>query len=382
MIEFYISSTKYTLQERQTKRGKVYDVVFRVVDLSGEEHQKKLCGYFTKTAAKEAYADFVTAKCELVKNNPIKKKKSDIEKNRGVYTVKDIFPAYITSLANQAKETTIYDRQNLYRLFILPMLGDLKMPELTKERLYQWQDDLWGTKNPKSNDFYSYEYLIKIRSLLGAFLSWAETRYGYKSYMDEVKRPRRKEAKREMEIWTRAEFEQFLSVIDLPVYRAFFATLFFCGCRKSEALALTPADVTNDAISITKSIIYKTLDGAAFKSTPTKAYKNREVPIATPLRAEFEDYISTVAGKAYLFSGDRPIPHTNVDRAFDKYVKKAGVKKIRIHDLRHSFVSMLIHLGANLTVVADLIGDTLEQVTKTYAHMYETDRAAVMMRIS
>ena len=44
MIEFYISSTKYTLQERQTKRGKVYDVVFRVVDLSGNEHQKKLCG--------------------------------------------------------------------------------------------------------------------------------------------------------------------------------------------------------------------------------------------------------------------------------------------------------------------------------------------------
>lgn len=42
--EFYISSTKYTLQERMTKRGKVYDVVFRIVTLDGKEKQKKVVG--------------------------------------------------------------------------------------------------------------------------------------------------------------------------------------------------------------------------------------------------------------------------------------------------------------------------------------------------
>ncbi|MFQ9738883.1 MAG: hypothetical protein ACLR06_15010 [Christensenellaceae bacterium] len=54
---------------------------------------------------------------------------------------------------------------------------------------------------------------------------------------------------------------------------------------------------------------------------------------------------------------------------------------IRIHDLRHSYVSMLIHLGANLMVVADLIGDTVEQVTKTYGHMYETDKRAIVEKL-
>ena len=72
--EFYISSTKYTLQERMTKRGKVYDVVFRIVTLDGKEKQKKLSGFANKTLAKQGYTDFVTSKCELVKNNPIKKK--------------------------------------------------------------------------------------------------------------------------------------------------------------------------------------------------------------------------------------------------------------------------------------------------------------------
>ena len=73
--KFYISSTKYALQERQTKKhGKVYDVVFRILTMDGIEKQKKLSGYTTKTLAKEAYTDFVTKYCELVKNNPLKKK--------------------------------------------------------------------------------------------------------------------------------------------------------------------------------------------------------------------------------------------------------------------------------------------------------------------
>ena len=74
--EYYISSNKYSLHERQTKRGRVYDVVFRIITLDGDEKQKKLSGFTTKALAKQAYVDFVTSKCELVKNNPIKKKKS------------------------------------------------------------------------------------------------------------------------------------------------------------------------------------------------------------------------------------------------------------------------------------------------------------------
>ena len=72
MEHYYISSTKYTLLERQTKRyGKVYDVAFRVLSLDGKEIQKRLCGYETKTAAKEAYTKFVTEYCTLSKRNPL-----------------------------------------------------------------------------------------------------------------------------------------------------------------------------------------------------------------------------------------------------------------------------------------------------------------------
>ena len=78
MEQYYISSTKYSIQERQTKlNGKVYDLFFYVVTLDGERKQKRLSGYKTKTAAKEAYTAFVTDHCTLTKTAPIIKKKEE-----------------------------------------------------------------------------------------------------------------------------------------------------------------------------------------------------------------------------------------------------------------------------------------------------------------
>ena len=113
MTEFYISSNKYSLQERQTKRGKVYDVVFRIVTLDGIEKQKKLSGYENKTLAKQGYLEFVTEKCELIRNNPIKKKAT----NKIEPTVGELYASYIISLNNQNKESVIYDKQNIFNLF-------------------------------------------------------------------------------------------------------------------------------------------------------------------------------------------------------------------------------------------------------------------------
>lgn len=387
MIEYYISSTKYSLQERNTKRGKVYDVVFRVVTLTGEEKQKKLCGFFTKTAAKEAYTEFVTEKCELVKNNPLKKKKQNTDYTVH-HTVRELFPAYLATLNNQTKESTIYDKQNIYRLFIAPTLGDTKVKDLTKEILYQWQDQMWSTKNPRTNDFYAYKYLRKIKSHFSAFLDWCESRHGYKNYLLEVTTPRRRAPKKEMEIWTREEFTKFIETVDEPIYKALFMLLFYTGMRKGEAFALSPSDATDTAIKVNKSLMRKTVDGSAYKITSTKTYKNREVPICKPLQYALVEYKTwleedkdTNKAKQFLFGGEKPLAENTVTRAFKRYINAAGVKMIRMHDLRHSFVSLCIHLGANLTVIADLIGDTVEQVTKTYGHMYETDKLSVISKI-
>lgn len=374
MEQYYISSTKYNIQERQTKKnGKLFDVVFYLHTLDGERKQKKLSGFKSKTAAKEAYADFVTKYCTLAKVTT-KKKAAATE----IPTVSDLFPQYIISLNNQNKESSIYDKTNLFKNIILPMLGSCKITELTRERLYQWQDEVWSMKNPKTNEPYSYEYLSKIRGFLASFLSWCETRHGYPNNLKSIKKPKRRVAKNEMQFWDREEFEKFIECVDDPRYRMIFCMSFFTGRRKGEVLALSPSDIKSDSILFNKTYTRKTVDGSPYKITTSKNEKIGYTPICPALRHELAGYTGE---SPFFFGGENPIHENTLTHAFDAYIKKAGVKRIRYHDLRHSFVSMLLHNGANFMVVADLIGDTVDQVIKTYGHMYESDKIKIVESI-
>ena len=374
MTEYYISSNKYNLQTRETKlNGTVYDVVFNIITPQGERKQKRLSGYKSKVLARQAYVDFVTSKCELVKNNPLIKKKVD----KQVPLVGDLLREYLISLSNQNKGSTIYDKENVYRQWILPKYENSKITDLTKEELYRWQDELWATKNPRNGEYYTYKYLFRIRTHFAVFLEWTHKRYGYPNYLTEVEKPRNTTVKREMDFWTEKEFTQFINAVDDAKYRALFTMLFYTGRRKGEILALTPKKIKKGFICFDSSITRK-VKGQAWAVTTTKTYKAQNIPICPRVQKLLAEY----KGEApFLFGGERPLAENTLTRAFDRYIKKSGVKRIRVHDLRHSFVSMLIHHGANLTVVAHLIGDTLEQVTKTYAHMYEEDEQAILKEL-
>lgn len=376
MTEFYISSNKYSLRERKLKSGTVYDVVFRVLTLDGVESQKRLCGYKNKTLAKQAYLDFVTEKCELVKNNPLKKHKPD----KQIPTVGELHRSYIASLRGQNKESTIYGKQSIYDNFIKNPFEDKPITALTKQELLLWQDSIWQCENPKNKKPYSYKYLVKVRITFSAFLTWVEERYSYANEMNKVRPPKRRTAPVKMQIWTREEFEQFIEKVDDPTYHALFTALFFTGRRKNEMLALKleKIDWKKKTILFDTSITRKTLDGSAYKETSTKADKSDIIPICDRVMEELKTYKGQTP---YFFGGERPLAETSVERYFKRKCAEAGVKQIRIHDLRHSFVSMLVHMGANFMVIADLISDRTEQVIKTYAHLYESDKLDIVSKI-
>lgn len=378
MPKFYISSNKYSLHERQTKRGKVYDVMFRIITLDGIEKLKKLSGYANKALAKQAYIEFVTTNCELVKNNPIKQKKA-ITEGKEELTVENLIPLYIAAMSNQNKDSTLYDKKNTLYNFILPYFRKTKISDLSAEKLYVWQDELWNTKSNKTGDYYSYNRLSNIRGYLNAFLSWCELRYGTPNYLQKIKKPKRRIQKTAMQFWTREDFDKFIAVVDDKTYRAFFNILYFTGRRKGEVIALNSEDVKSDYIIFDKTYTRKTTDQSKYKITSTKNEKRNKTIICKPLKKALEQYTPQ---EPFFFGGKTPIHENTIAHAFERYITKAGVKRIRIHDLRHSFVSMCIHLGASVYVVADLIGDTVEQILKTYGHLYEEDKQIIIDRIN
>jgi integrase len=193
-----------------------------------------------------------------------------------------------------------------------------------------------------------------------------------------VKAPQKKKKPKEMLFWERDEFEKFISVVDDDMYRCLFSLLFYTGRRKGEIFALEPKDFKHGKIHIYKNITNKTLDDSPYNITTTKAEKEGWSDICPAAQKALEQYEGQ---SPFFFGGANPLPPETVRKRFKRYIKKAEVKEIRIHDLRHSFVSMVIHMGATLPVVADLIDDTLEQVTKTYAHMYPSDKAEILAKI-
>lgn len=376
MQQYYISSTKYSIHERQTKlNGKVYDLYFYITTLDGRKKQKRLSGFKNKSSAKEAYTDFVTRYCTLDKGLAKQKKQEVVSVTP---TVEELVPQYIRSLFNQNKESSIYDKTNLFKNMIIPTLGSCRITDLSKERLYQWQDELWASKNPTTKEPYSYEYLSKIRAILSAFLMWCESRHGYQNNLKLVTKPKRRAAKREMQFWNREEFDAFIAHVDNPRYKMMFTMSFFTGRRKGEILALSASDIKADSILFNKTYTRKTVDGTPYKITTSKNEKIGYTPICPALRSALESY----QGEApFFFGGNDPISENTLVHAFDAYIKKADVRRIRYHDLRHSFVSLLLHNGANFMVVADLIGDTVDQVIKTYGHLYETDKIRIVESI-
>lgn len=67
-----------------------------------------------------------------------------------------------------------------------------------------------------------------------------------------------------------------------------------------------------------------------------------------------------------------------IAKTMSKYCKVSGIKKIRIHDLRHSHASLLIHLGFTPTLIADRLGhEKIETTLNTYGHLYPSKQNEV-----
>ena len=116
-----------------------------------------------------------------------------------------------------------------------------------------------------------------------------------------------------------------------------------------------------------------------FSDTKTKDGK-RIVPITkfllNDLKELYEHDKSTIAkfnDDFFVCSGCRPIADSTLYLYRSNMADKAGVKRIRIHDFRHSCASLLINNGANVTLVVKYLGHTkIEETLNTYSHMFST----------
>ena len=179
-----------------------------------------------------------------------------------------------------------------------------------------------------------------------------------------------KEEHREMLFWTKEEYLKFADVMmDKPVSYYAFEMLYWCGIREGELLALTPADFDFEAGTVKINKSYQRLHGEDVITTPKTKKSNRTIKMPNFLCDEMRDYLGMLYGvkkKDRIFTVTKSYLHHEMDRG----AKEAGVKRIRIHDLRHSHISLLIDMGFSAVAIADRVGHESIEITYRYAHLF------------
>ena len=318
-------------------------------DLTGERKQKTKRGFAKKSEALEWERNF-----KLKEDQSI------------CMSFKSFVDIYLTDLEPRIKRNTFLTKKHIIETKILPYFGKRKLDDIRTSDVIQWQNEIMKLKKD-NGELFSPTYLKTIHNQLSAILNHAVNMYDLKDNVARKAGTMGKEENKEMEFWTQDEFQAFLEcVADKPISYYAFEMLYWTGIREGELLALTPADFNFEKKTLRINKSYQRLEGKDVITDPKTPKSNRTIVMPDFLAVEMEDFISSLYGirdDDRIFTISKSYLHHEMDRG----AKLAGVKRIRIHGLRHSHISLLINLGVSALAIGERVGHEAVDITYHYA---------------
>lgn len=242
------------------------------------------------------------------------------------------------------KESTWQTKENIIQQKILPYFKDRKINEITTKDVRAWQNEMLAYRN-EENKPYSSSYLKTLHNQLSAIFNYAVRFYDLRSNPASKAGNMGSEERKEMLFWTKEEYQKFSEVMmDKPLSYYAFQMLYWTGIREGELLALTPADFDFEKGTVKISKTYQRLKGQDVITSPKTKKSNRTVQMPDFLCTEIQEFFGMQYGlkkKDRVFTVTKSYLHHEMDRG----AKEAGVKRIRIHDLRHSHDCAILLVG-------------------------------------
>jgi len=175
----------------------------------------------------------------------------------------------------------------------------------------------------------------------------------------------------EMSTWTVAELKQFLRSVEGHRLYAGFVVLATTGMRRGEVLGLQRADVDLARAEVSVRRTVGVVDGRIEIGPPKSASSRRLVALDTTTTALLADHLARRAGPVWVFpgEGDGPLNPASFSTTFDRLVARAGVPRIRLHDLRHTYATIALRAGVHPAIVSERLGHSSIGVTiDLYSH--------------
>lgn len=286
--------------------------LFYYEDWQGNKKKKQKRGFKTKKEALEWENNF-----KLSAN-------ANMDMTMGAFV-----EIYFRDKEGELKERSIKNKRYMIEAHILPHFQNKKMNEITPSDIIQWQ-------NFMREKGYAPTYLRMVQNQITALFTHASSIYNLSNNpCKRVKKMGKPDADK-LDFWTKEEYDKFISTIEVGSrYYVIFEILFWTGIREGELLALTKSDVDfqNNRMSITKT--YYRTERRDVITAPKTEQSVRVIELPEFLTQEIKEYVD----KLYELPDDErifPIVAEALQHKLKRQAEKAGVKKIRVHDIRHS----------------------------------------------
>ncbi len=304
---------------KDKKNGSWY-VQFRYTDWRGERQQKLKRGFATKKEAQAWEREFLM------------QKQADIN-----MSFESFVALYEKDVKPKLKLNTWLSKEHIIRTKILPYFKKRKLSEITARDVIDWQNEI-RQHTKSSGENYSPDYLKNVHTQLSCIFNHAIKYYGLQINPAAKAGNMGSEQPKEMLFWTKEEYLKFIdAMMDKPMLYYAFEILYWCGIREGELLALTPADFDFEKKTLRINKSYQRLQGKDVITTPKTKKSNRVIQMPDFLCDEMQDYFKQLYGlepDSRIF----PLSKYALKRGMEFGCKAAGVKIIRIHDLRHPYV--------------------------------------------
>lgn len=346
--QFYKKEMIFMPAYKDEKTGKWF-AKFYYTNWQGIKKQKWKRGFATKKEALGFERDFL----EKQSANP------DM-------TFQNLYEIYMEDMAARLKQSTLLTKKTVLQTHILPFFGSKPINEIKASDVRRWQAKLMSSPNN-----YSQTYLKKINTELNSIINYAKRFYDLNTNPCGKAGTIGKAKAEEMDYWTYDEYIAFREgVKDKPLSYICFEVLYWTGMREGELLALSPADIDLDNKIISINRTYQRIGGKDVFTSPKTRKSKRKIPIPDFLCQELSDYIQS----RYMLDADErlfPVTKSYLSHEMIRGCKNTGVKKIRIHDVRHSHASLLINQGCDALMLADRLGhEKVSTTLNTYSHLF------------
>ncbi|MCL2398535.1 MAG: site-specific integrase [Defluviitaleaceae bacterium] len=365
------------VRERKGKRGRSWQIIIEQSPCPDTGKRRRVFKSVSNVTKKQAEKMGMQIMQDLETDSYVKSTTMTVEKY-----FREWYDTYIVPYKSPTTAATY-----LYNLesYIFPRFGKLKLQGgLTTIEIQRWINEL-SIKSPISDNPLSPKSIRNLYMNLNAGLKRAVI-LGYivKNPAEHIELPKCKPVK--PEVYNAAELQKLLEVAQDTDLMTGLMLLCCLGIRRSEALALlwTDIDFDNGLVSITKGVV-RVKSGESVTKSPKSDAGTRIIPAPAVLidflRRERVEYLTSKLRYGAMYHDNNLIvcqpngePYTGdyFSQKFRRLLADNQLKKIRLHDLRHSHITYLLNLGINVKVIQSRAGhSTINTTLDTYSHVLD-----------